>query len=1333
MAGRHLGGAVIKSVSDADPGRPHVGDLVSITSGPVVISLTDVGAVGERLRAGREAAEDLAALLRHWSASDPQTKAALEIMLSSLAREEQRGDAFHIQGVQGAGKSHLLAVIALLAARPDKAWPVFLQGRAEYERIREGFGQPRLVVPIALDEYPTRSHPLEYVVLSRMEEALREQYGLRAALTEESHLLGLVERYVRPQALQDLDEAARRSGLSWSELRTQDPRSASQAALAVVEQVGFPLDWRRSRAEAWAELRRSLGAAEVDGLVILLDELGVFLSGKDRSGLNEDASFLQYLAQRTNTARCWLICVTQRGIEEAGDIDRRTLRQLHDRFRPSFTLDLADLEWVLEHKVVQRQSPEHFRTAVERIYEGYRGECGEVAFSAEDLVRSYPVNPLCLDAMRGAAELHLSRTRSIIRLIQEACAERGWLDRPAERLMAPDEVFDLLRGEMAMSGAGRGHLHAYEVVMANAERVARGFERQLASVMKALCLAALAGIRWSEAELRAALAGGEQRDLWADGALLRRLLGALYRRGAYVERVRNEAGGDEYYVDISSRASERMRRRRNELLAELSPSDSRVAAAALAACRDPVFPIAPLAEPRSMGVLWLNARRHVNVVCRDVREMTPEEAGELSAALGSPQTKEDAYLALAMPTVSAAEQARAWVRLRAGCAESQAGRLLAWIPAELADADRDHLLEHAALASMIEDRTFAGRRDAEIRETIRQRFADSQSEVARVLQRAYYEGRVLTVDGGAALEAERLWALHGDWEETLSAIFGAVFRQVFPRFQHIAPGRPLTGRLHTNQIVDEFIRPGGAALPPASALEAHLEAYAAPLGLVEGEGRRLHVSLTKTEIVEAALAATPPRTTEHDDTIGPDEVIAVNDLVGRLAKSEWGLTREQSELLLAALIRTGHLVGLDAFLKPVRLDQVAAPLGDSLPYVIRGTPLPGATAEEAKRLWEAACGEETQQWSLPLQERAWDNLIRWAERTSRETEESSAATRRAVEVLEHDAQDWSWAAEARSRAAALAGAVDRSQSSRAGLRNLVAAARRLPGGVEETAALLGRWRVCERFLAEDIDGLAELRRLIADPRAVAPEGSLLARQRQKVLDQFASAERVALASGEVRAAAAQWLESYRKHYLAWHARAHAESRFQGLAGVRRSAAFQVARGLAQAGLGKEEIGSVEFAVNRALARRCLAGDPLPEGAAVCPICGVRLGELPELPDAEELGARVARTARAQMEELQRHGEMLRRRAEACSDDAVAQAVTGLLDAGMEAPLDDLAPLLAGAVTAWLGQQLGRPRAELRELRQLVERLRGRELTKGEALRLIAEWLGDGEDEFVEFR
>jgi hypothetical protein len=52
--------------------------------------------------------------------------------------------------------------------------------------------------------------------------------------------------------------------------------------------------------------------------------------------------------------------------------------------------------------------------------------------------------------------------------------------------------------------------------------------------------------------------------------------------------------------------------------------------------------------------------------------------------------------------------------------------------------------------------------------------------------------------------------------------------------------------------------------------------------------------------------------------------------------------------------------------------------------------------------------------------------------------------------------------------------------------------------------------------------------------------------------------------------------------------------------------------------------------------------------------------------------------------------------------------------------------LSDEVVAWLRDQLGRPKARRRELSDLVARLEGKDLTKQGVLRIVQEWLGEGE-------
>lgn len=1304
-----------------------VGDLISISPAPAVVSLGEMP-VGEDLAPAL-------ALLSGYSLAEAETRAAFEAITRSLARREERGDAFLISGVYGSGKSHLLAALALLAGHPKEAWPALLASYPGYDRISAAFDRPRLVVAIPLDEYPSASHSLEHIVLSRLEAELAGRHGAVVALTEQSHLLDLVERYVVPQVGDSLNEAASASaGESWQSLRQRDPEQAAEVALRFLADSGFPLDWRRSRAEAWGALRRALEAGGVDGALVLLDELGTFLAGKDRQGLNADAAFLQYVAQRTSGERSWLVCVTQRGLEEVGDIDRRTLRQLRDRFRPSFTLSLAELGWVVQHRLAPRRNPAGFRAAMAELHAGLSGGEHDLGFAVDELARSYPLNPLCLDALQRAAEMCLSQTRSAVRLLQEAARERQWLERPAAHLITPDLVFDVFRDEMAQSIAGRKHLHACEVVMANAERIAPGRERQVAVVTKALCVLGIAELRWSLRELRASLVGCEDEELWRNTEMLEVLLGALYRRGAYVERARREGeGADEYYLDVTSEASERIRQRMNELVRELTPGGSRVARAALEACRADTFPLAGLMEPRSLPVEWHHARRQVMVVSRDLSGLAAGELQNLAGSLEAPESKEDGWLFIALPTSDSPSQGRPWKEIAGQVKTRFAGALLAWLPRELGGAERDHLVEHAALSLMVSDPTVARPRERELRAKLRQRWEDSEAEVRRMLQRAYYQGRIVTAAGEPAVAPERLAGLAGRWEETLTTAFADAFRKLFPHFPSVAPERRLAGRAQTNQIIDQFIRPGEVALPPASALEAHLAAYAAPLGLVEGRERQYQLALTRRDLVAATLEATPPR--GAGDEVEPGETISYAQLAGRLAKSQWGITREQSELLIAALVRTGHLIALDAFLRPVRLDVTAAPLGDNLPYLMRGTALVGPTARAARSLWASTTGGSLAEWDLPAQERAWADLLRWAAALLSRREQTRAALGRVVAAFAHADEEWAWAWEALARAEALAATLDSSLTSRAGLARLVEGAERMPGGATAAAGMLSTWRCCQHFLDEEADGLAAAYRLGADEHVQCQEGSLLERERRALLSEFASSARLVKHTREVRAAAARWLEAYRRHYLGWHASVHALARFTGLIELRQSALFEAARRLARAGLAADRVSRVEVEFERALVQRCQAGDPLPAGSPVCPTCGLRLGQEVPLPEAAVVAGEIEAALAEQRRELGEHRELIERRLAGCSSHQLADAVRRVLqlcegpgqEAGSCPTVEDVRAVLGEEVIAWLRQQLGQPKAARREWRELEARLRGKEMGKGEVRRHVQEWLGEGDD------
>jgi hypothetical protein len=303
-------------------------------------------------------------------------------------------------------------------------------------------------------------------------------------------------------------------------------------------------------------------------------------------------------------------------------------------------------------------------------------------------------------------------------------------------------------------------------------------------------------------------------------------------------------------------------------------------------------------------------------------------------------------------------------------------------------------------------------------------------------------------------------------------------------------------------------------------------------------------------------------------------------------------------------------------------------------------------------------------------------------------------------------------------------------TSQTGMQRLLDGAERLPGGVAAAVQALDTWRRCASFLRDGCGALAQTLGLVSDERAVCASGSLLARERDSVLRSFASPEHLVTRSREVGAAAQRWLESYRKHYLAWHSAANAPARYEGLARLRQSATLEAARRLSRAGIPGEDGDRIGEELAAALGQRCLAGDPLPAGCVVCPSCRLRLGQEVAVPAAAEMAARAEAALAEQVGRLRGHGELLRRRLEGCRDERVRAGVEAMC-ASADLPAEELRALLSEDVIAWTRTQLGQPQARKRKLAELEGALRGKEMTKREVVRRVDEWLGGGDDEVVE--
>lgn len=203
-------------------------------------------------------ANALASWLGGYVIATPEQRRLFDDIFSSLAWKGH-GRALLIHGLYGTGKSHLLLVLHLLAAL-DASWEPFLDSHPTYRRYALAIQKRKfLLVHFSLDEFaPAVS----------LEEALRHE----------------------------IDKVLQQAGINASE------------------------EWQNalSRADAWRALLASCRESDHEGLVLLVDEMSLFLAAKSPERREEDAAFLQFLAEMTTRYPLWLLGTMQRNLSDSG-------------------------------------------------------------------------------------------------------------------------------------------------------------------------------------------------------------------------------------------------------------------------------------------------------------------------------------------------------------------------------------------------------------------------------------------------------------------------------------------------------------------------------------------------------------------------------------------------------------------------------------------------------------------------------------------------------------------------------------------------------------------------------------------------------------------------------------------------------------------------------------------------------------------------------------------------------------------------------------------------------------------------------------------------------
>ena len=875
-----------------------VGDFVEVANVNPVVQLSQV----------RDSArtkgfpDELVPLIDSYIVVEGANAAALHGLLSALPT----GGAFLLSGVYGTGKSHLMAVVGLLAEFPE-ARNRFAARNPTWMPLLQALSDRRFFTTyISLDEFDPAAFALEAIVAKEFAaEAKRKGFSLPT------------------------DTSARGEWL--------------HSVWQTVRQKGF------------------------SGIVILLDELAMFLNAKSGEGLNRDASFLQFLAQATARLPLLLVGALQRGVEDLQRIEPYALTQVRDRFQQTWLLGLAHALPLINQVLVRKRN----EAQLHRLIAELRGQSRWAQqFSVEQLFACYPFHPLTIRCLERSIGAFFSRTRSIVTFVRWVVSDR--LNSNWQQLITPDAIVDHFEPDMQVHPQLRPFAQQVLPYFRKWDE-GRGTGDEAERLVKTLLAFQVGGEEPSAQTLADALMK-DANEIWA-------LLEKLRTEANFLESVkRTGSPNDTYRLDPQITVTDVLRRRLNEAVQSLADDDARLLRFAWE-CRSEDWTPPPLFELRTLTVGWMRTQRRIAVTVTDLRRLTETQLRQIVASLSSPHTDECMHLFVAVPVAIDGQRKHFEGLMKAlqpslpateGAMRQErfASAVAALLPRKPNDAELRRWKENAAVWLLVQDLSLAeSELGMKMLERLREMLPARQWETQRLMQRLYADGILMGLEvKDWGLEMGKLVGSEFvGFDELVKVAAEQLLPHVFPKFPDIAPRRKASAQ--TYHALARLILKG----LPATSLDINaqrwLELVAAPLSIVV-----IRSTKVATEQTSLMQITTPPMELTDAVLQAIGNGSTYRQVEAALAKSEFGLTNELTQLVLATMLRLGWLVAYDRNGEILMPEAIPTPFARSIALLRPAQVLSGEEWQTVRTLLEALLGDVPETITPERQQQIWMQL-----------------------------------------------------------------------------------------------------------------------------------------------------------------------------------------------------------------------------------------------------------------------------------------------------------------------------------------------------------------------
>lgn len=1192
-----------------------------------VIDIRDFPAVVQAadVRAHRSGhdAEAVADFMSGYLGYDARARHALTETVTSLA-QTGRGGAFWLNGVFGCGKSHLLGLLALLC--DGIGHEDFAVNHPFLAPLLPEL-KPRLVVHFSLDDYEA------------------ERWSLEAAFWRE------VEAEWSRRGFGELD-----------------------------------IDRSGSRGEAFAALEEALREKELLGLAVFIDELSLFLGGREHRALQGDAAFLQFLGQHSRRSPLWIFAALQKNVEDIAGFAAYSLSQIRDRY-VTLSLSLANLPAILEKRLVVVRDEARVQRVCDESWNDLSRALPRQEFGPREWRTHFPFHPATIALVEQVVARFFSRTRSAMLF----CSCAVDVERPVTERVGPDELFDYLLPEFEAHPDLRQLLPVWEAWQDGIGAIA-GRESDvepLRRVMKLMLLFKVAGATPTPVQIANALS--LDAGLSGDGnyEYARHLLERLRTRAAYVAVERDEESiFDRYTIDLGQRVGELLRRHVRATLDTVPSGDPRVPASVLSVCREEPLPLAELISgPRSYSLFWNNAPRRLLVEIWQGGSV--DGLANRVTSTRDPGSGDDALLLILPPF------AETDLEVEAVAAQLEAASLPAfwlWKPRPPLREERD-LAREVTAATLLEadPQLLDNRRGRAVLERLKAEAPGRAAQIQRVALRLLREGTVYLGEG-ANLEAGEL-AGADTWTGLLEAVGNFAFPHLFPCFSPIAPRARLLTPSNADALCLEILRRPAAEPYFAPSLERLARHIGEPLGVARSAAGRWKISVPLQE-----LAGSMRQQVEGGVTLAA--------LDAHYARSGWGLRPEQTAILVCALLRGGEIAALDGRGQELVPAQIGLPLRRSVHSLRPGRLLSMESWARLQTILGRAARIQLSLLSFEAQDRARQELLQWREQFEAEANLLRARAAQLRRQLGHGAESWSRFEAASTAIGTFLENIPTTGSAYEILGRVAALE------IDALSEHLDYWKRCGERLENRLNALLSQHAILSHPDLVAPQE--LADARGELLIRFAAGEAV-LADEDLVIQAGQWVAAYTEKYNEWHASQHQAERWNSLRRLASTQELMALERLASLLNRPFPYGPAVRAESDAeIGKFCGRVGPLGVGEACCNSCGLRYGQRVTLRSPRELETEVEKGVEALHKTL----------AEPPVRDFLMRARSPLVE--WDGAAENLAALMTAANLQVLDDAL-RPRRQVeRTQAALLEALGGCRSRRDLEL-AFAEWLDAGEN------